>query len=111
MMDDFNKRCAEALGWESHIGTLYSREYLSFKTPLVGWCAVEGMHFHDSYDWAMLLVKKLSWLQMSEYQRKLHYGIEIKTFGYGSGTCPVELFLQSPRNMAKAALEVLEGSN
>ena len=51
-----NKQCAEALGWEPDL-YYYCKGggvvYVNYLRADIG-----ELHFHDSYDWAMLLVKK-----------------------------------------------------
>ena len=70
-----NKGAAEALGWDSNDDcTVYYRDH-DLVMQLGGNynTIVEDMHFHDSYDWAMLLVHRLSEIQRRHLKLKLHY--------------------------------------
>ena len=62
-----NKDAAEALAWEFHkVPSKYlNKSYYAIPKELhdkfkLLFVAVEDMHFHDSYDWVMLLVHHLA---------------------------------------------------
>tara|TARA_R100001244_G_C5140946_1_gene127885 strand:+ start:322 stop:744 length:423 start_codon:yes stop_codon:yes gene_type:complete len=64
--DDINKQCAEALGWEKRYVEFEIHEiannhytYKPDNSFSFDWKPVSTMHFHDSFDWAMLLVKHM----------------------------------------------------
>ena len=112
MSKEFNKRCAEALGWE-HLET--EERYLPTEkhASILGlWFPynmgedvgvekvfLDDMHFHDSYDWAMLLVRNLL-PNDQEADRCVIYDI-VNWFD-------VHFLLATPQQISQAALEVLE---
>ena len=82
MSDDievFNCQCAKALEWEMH-KVLDNNWYSLPKGLIIDFNAghafkaqPKDMHFHDSYDWAMLLVKKCNDMAMKVHIKTSRY--------------------------------------
>lgn len=94
---EFNKKCAEALGW-SH------REY-GFKDNDSMFHYYDHLEFHDSYDWAMLLVKAAFKKDMTWMLGAWHLALNFKRDDDGVICTPVEV--ASPHIISTAALKVL----
>lgn len=114
-MNDFNKRCAEVLGWKRYKAFTEYRTHihnLSYWTITVpehtqvlktGVIEEIRLSFHDSYDWAMLLVSKL----MADYPpNEIVKNPKLLEFL----EC-FEWYYSTPHQIAQAALEVLEKNN
>jgi len=69
--DELNRGCAEALGWKCQFDHIRDHKRMYYEIPKEAHIAImyqshsymlsaelDKMHFHDSYDWAMLMVKK-----------------------------------------------------
>ena len=103
--DEFNKECAEALEW-THEKSLSA--YHAFHVPKYAfdagvidtWPLIERpsmMHFHDSYDWAMLLVAKV--LEDVEMTAKL-----LNKYLWDLG----RFLTLTPQQLSQSCLEVLD---
>jgi len=117
-MNDFNKRRAEALGWEyenhKDCGEVFAvpikhRDWFikTVHSSFGGFrIAIIDMKFHTSYDWAMLLVKECLEKGLSKFD--VFFGVI-----YAIDSCGSELdFLYAtPLQISTAALEVLEASD
>jgi len=126
-MDEFNKRCAEVLGWklkevtielenpfsdqmEEETGMFYHKDGdlvshpYNISTPYTTSKYIEQgqPRFHDSYDWAMLLVKECD-LEQYNHCNKIIHDMERLTHK--------KPFVPTPHQIAQAALEVLETNN
>ena len=95
--DELNRSAAKVLGWEqydtSHNGWMFAvpdevKNYWRFSKP-------SDMHFHDSYDWAMLGLKELSRRNLENVPIDLFYMMEAHV-------------LKAPAQITEAWLEVLE---
>ncbi len=104
-MDEFNKRCAEVLGWKRYDEQWYvpNREHCNTLNVNMDGLSIFDMHFHDSYDWAMLLVKKL---MADNPPNKLVGNAKLMEF---LECC--EWYYATPHQIAQEALEVLEANN
>lgn len=108
--DEFNSNCAIALGCgQLDDGTFATGEgCIPIRLCLDPYIHPVSMKFHISYDWAYLLLAKLTWIQLHRYQKALYKRIgETRSVGYPQGECPVELFQPSARQISQACLEVL----
>lgn len=113
MSEKFNKRCALVLKWEyeyrTDIGEIFivkKEEHLQWftrnaRTSFGGFrISCCNLRFHDSYDWAMLLVKKAAekdWCKLAD-----HHEIVNDLFMFVHST---------PQQISQAALEVLESQS
>lgn len=101
--DDFNKACAGALGWES----FNSRQGIAYALPesirvYMRFSDGSDMHFHDSYDWAMLLVAKLTDIQLAQLIDRLGIIMQEPRLSH--------VFKATPLQISQACLEVLGGN-
>ena len=102
--NEFSKRCAVALRWQKCNDTMFVQPE-SMKDRWLdkyGYITTDWMHFHDSYDWAMLLVAKCDELGVSRYD------ITLKMLKGYSESWP-DLMFQTPQQISEACLEVLNG--
>jgi len=96
--NDLNKRCASlCLEPDDGMDVFYWSDITGRFTHY------EDMHFHDSYDWAMLLVAKCDELGVSRYD------ITLKMLKGYSESWP-DLMFQTPQQISEACLSVLEAS-
>lgn len=103
-LDRFHRTCAELLDAKDIGGYRYE-----FPEGLFGDRVhyIDEMHFHDSYDWAMLLVKEAD-------KRGGFYFININTRlnalirPYGNDGGQIKTLLLTPKQISQACLEVLK---
>lgn len=103
--NDFNKRCAEALGWtpeELGNGDMVYWQPLKSSDEAH---EIKLMHFHDSYDWAMLLVKEC---HRSKLYHKVKEVLKAQDRECGSFNTFSWFVGATPQQISQAALEVLE---
>jgi hypothetical protein len=109
---EFNKSCALVLGWECLGGQKHNPMYsCPERFALFGSINLSSMHFHDSYDWAMLLVREC------DRRGKLESLVNILAADYGTvknrefeiSKFVSKIFMLTPQQIAQAALTVLEG--
>lgn len=112
--DEFNKNCAEALGCLVD-DDLDMITFLPSAQPCLEiFCSIEDrgnifvrdMRFHDSYDWAMLLVKHIVKSKALEFRMDALDDIEhelLCLFGNSHS------LWSSPQQISQACLEVLNG--
>lgn len=118
-----NKESAEALAWPLQISHSNNRGWRYYVPPIdfsFNHYQVKEMHFHDSYDWAFLLVKKV--LEFDEKHRgcTAHYPMKeffknlLKdSFGYSDNADYFNLarfrhcFTATPLQITLACLEAL----
>ena len=98
----FNRECAEALNPNHSIGiNVYTFKYL---LPPDNQCSfyLKDMHFHDSYDWAMLLVKEcFNKLKKKKASDKFVIMLIV-------GHLETHFLLATPHQISQACLEVLK---
>jgi len=108
-MDEFNKRCAEVLGWKHEGNNCFTlideHRHLIRNIYDNGFYTSTDMHFHDSYDWAMLLVKEI----VRTIKPKKGYSVMASWYAAVSGD--FDWWDLTPHQIAQAALEVLETKN
>jgi len=108
---DFNKRCAVVLKWPEvptmpncfHVPKEFNTSVTNDIMP------ARTMHFHDSYDWAMLLVKEVVKAGF-DYDLYYHDNCGYLTIGDNRQVTSIESML-TPLQISTAALSVLETAN
>lgn len=100
-INEFNKECAEYLGWESKNRhseyLLCGKEHIDFLSGNVAW--IKDMHFHDSYDWAYLLVHLIC-------KKGINGRIVIANSLFHKFSC--DWTSATPQQISQACLEVLK---
>lgn len=95
IMDELNKQCAEFLKWRQYGQSFHIPDGTLDKFHQNLYMRISDMHFHDSYDWAYLLLKlcikkDCIWALSGIYD-------------------PLWLAEATPKEISQACLEVLRG--
>lgn len=120
-MDDLNKRCAIVLGGKegmsaryidmSHLRDLH--DFMALYMPVfgAGEFRISEMHFHDSYDWLWILIRES---EKRGHRWTIAHDCIVVEDENGDVLYESNHFedaLPSTRQIAQAALEVLEANN
>lgn len=98
-MIELNKSCAEAMGWRQHGQSFHVPDGTLDKFHENLYMRISDMHFHDSYDWAMLLVKLVTY--------KVDHG-ELPALTKDSILTLPYYWCHSAEDLSQACLEVLK---